>query len=134
MATVRSEIYVTASPDDAWDAVRDFGNPHRRLYPGVLTDVRLDGDTRTVTFANGLVVYERLVTVDDAARRLVYTSVRGRLAHHNGALEVFPHGDGSRVVWTIDLLPDEMADAVRGLVTLGVDAMRRTLGAPDASG
>jgi Polyketide cyclase / dehydrase and lipid transport len=128
MATVRSEIHVTASPDTAWDAVRDFAAPHRRLYPGVLTDSTLDGDTRTVTFANGLVVHERLVTVDDDARRLVYTSVRGRLTHHNGALEVFhDDGGGSRVVWTIDLLPDEMADAVRGLVALGVDAMRRAL-------
>ena len=47
----------TAGPDRAWAALRDVGNAHR-AFAGVLTDARLDGDRRVVTFANGVVAKE----------------------------------------------------------------------------
>ena len=40
-------------------------------------------DTRVVTFANGLVVHERIVDVDDDARRLAYTVLDGPFTHHH---------------------------------------------------
>lgn len=70
MASIRKEIPLAAHPDAVWAAVRDFGAVHRRVFPGVLTDAHLDGDARVVTFANGLVVRERLVAIDDDARRI----------------------------------------------------------------
>lgn len=129
MSTIRSEVPVSAPSAAVWDAVRDFGAAHRRLFPGVLTDVTLDGDrARVVTFANGLIVRELLVSVDDDARRLVYSSVGGRASHHNAALEVRDDAAGnSVVVWTTDLLPDELAQIVAGLVEAGSAAMKTTL-------
>jgi carbon monoxide dehydrogenase subunit G len=127
MATVRSEFVVSASPDDVWDVVRDVGNVHVRLVPGFVKDTRLDGDKRTVTFANGLTVTERIVTVDDGARRLAYAAVGGRTTHHNASIEVLPDAGGSRVVWTTDLLPDEMEPAIRALVEGGTRAMTQAL-------
>jgi hypothetical protein len=71
MATLRKEIPVAASAESVWHALRNFGQVHTRVAPGFLTDLRMEGGDRIVTFFNGLVARERLVTLDDAACRLV---------------------------------------------------------------
>ncbi|WP_374105480.1 SRPBCC family protein [Streptomyces sp. ISL-36] len=55
-------MLIDATPDQVWAAVRDFGEIHHRLAPGFVTDTRVDGGVRTVTFANGSVVRELIVT------------------------------------------------------------------------
>ena len=60
-------------PGKVWDAVRDVGAIHTRLAPDFVTDVKLEGDARIVTFANGMVAKELIVDCDDAARRLVWS-------------------------------------------------------------
>ena len=62
-------------------------------------------------FITGMVLRERLVTLDDERRRLVWSIVDGPYNHHNGAVEVFADEDGGcRLVWTADLLPDREAE------------------------
>ena len=134
MATIYKEIVISAPVHEAWDAIRDAGEVHRRLAPGILLDARLDGDARVVTFANGLIARELLVTIDDEARRFAYASVGGRATHHNASMQVFPHGEGTRFVWITDVLPDEIADSIRALVEQGSQIIKRTLeGASAAS-
>src|SRR5439155_19441423 len=100
MASIRKEILINAHAADVWAAVRDVGAVHQRLAEGFVVDTRLDGSARTVTFANGLVLGELIVDVDDEARRLVYAAVGGRATRHNGAMQVFADGEaGSRVGW-----------------------------------
>ena len=65
MASIHKEIIIDASPDHVWDALRDFGALHTRLVPGFVTDTKLDGDARIVTFSNGTVAREILVDCDD---------------------------------------------------------------------
>ena len=128
MASIRREIQVAARPEQVWDAVRDVGAIHQRLARGFVTDTRLDGDARLVTFANGMVVRELIVDVDDEARRCAWAAVGGRLTHHNASLQVFAHGgDGARVVWIADLLPNELAGYVTGMIEQGMAAMKQTL-------
>jgi hypothetical protein len=127
MATLHTEVLIDVPVDAVWDAVRDVGEVHRRLVPGLLRDARLDGDARIVTFANGLVVRELIVTVDDTARRFAYAAVGGRTRHHSSSVQLFPHGDGTRLVWITDLLPDELAGPVGELVEQGAAIMKRTL-------
>jgi hypothetical protein len=111
-----------------WDAIRDVGAVHRRLARGFVTDVRLEGDARIVTFANGMVVRESIISVDDAVRRIAYSASGGRATHHNASMQVFDAGDGrTRLVWITDLLPDDAADAIRGMVERGSAAIRATL-------
>jgi hypothetical protein len=129
MATLRKEIPVAVGVSPVWHALRDFGQVHTKVAPGFLTDLKMDNGDRVVTFFNGLVARERLVTLDDAACRLVYAVVEGRASHYNAVVQVFPEGDGSRVVWTIDLLPDELAPAVGGMMDEAAKAMRKTLAA-----
>ncbi len=127
MASIRKEILIGADPEAVWAAVRNVGEAHH-LFVGVLSDARLDGDARIVTFANGTVVRELIVDVDDRVRRFAYASVGGRVSHHNATIQVFgDEGGGSRVVWMTDFLPDELRDAIGTLVEQGSEAMRWTL-------
>ncbi len=86
-------------------------------------------EARVVTFGNGLVARELIVDVDDQVRRLVWAVVGSpRLTHHNASLQVFEEGAGrSRVVWIADLLPDEVAKDIRGLIEQGMSVMKQTL-------
>lgn len=129
MASIVREIPV-ASATAAWDALVDFGAVDRRVVPGFVTDCELDGGDRIVTFANGAQARERLVAVDHDRRRLVYAVVESGLGfvHHQASVEVVDGPDGARLVWTSDLLPDDLAPMVEGLMTAGAVAMERTLG------
>ena len=128
MATITRSVDVAPAPDKFWEAVRDWSHVHRRLCPGVLTDCKVEGEARTVTFANGLVAKELIVAVDDEARRLVWAVVGTQLlSHHNAGMQVVAEGEGSRIVWTADLLPHEAAQQVAGLMDLGCAAMKTTL-------
>jgi hypothetical protein len=127
MASIRREILVDADPKRVWDAVRDVGAPHTRLAPGFLVDTRMEEGARIVTFANGLVARELIVDVDDDARRLVWAVVGGRLTHHNASMQVFDQDGRSRVVWIADLLPNELAPTIAGLIEQGLATMKRTL-------
>lgn len=134
MTTIIKEILVEAHPDDVWAAVRDFGEVHKRLAPGFVTDCRLDGNARIVTFGNGMTVREPLVGIDERARRLAYSATGGRTTHYNASVQVFSEGkQRTRFVWTIDLLPDEMDGAIRAAVEQGAAIIKRTLEAQATS-
>ena len=128
MASIHKEIIVNAPAAHVWDAIRDVGAIHTRLARDFVLDTKLEGDSRLVSFAQGAVVRERIVDVDDRARRLAYSAVGGRFAHHHASFQVFPvDGTRSRIVWIADLLPDDVAGFVDGLMEQGCAAMARTL-------
>ena len=83
-----------------------------------------------MTFVNGTVLREPIVTLDDEARRLVWTHDGGRARHYNGALQVAELRDGTTsVVWTADFLPDDISDFMSQAIKAGMAAMQRTLDA-----
>ena len=128
MASIRREIEVAVAPAQAWDALRDVGRIHERLVRGFVTDCRLEGDTRVVTFGNGMTVRERIVDIDDAQRRVVWSVVGAPFTHHNASVQAFAEGaDRTRLVWIADLLPDALAAQVGAMVDQGMAAMKRTL-------
>ena len=127
MASIRREMMVEADPKEVWEAIRDVGAVHTRLAPGFVVDTRLEDGARVVTFANGLVARELIVDIDDETRRLVWAVVGGRPTHHNGSLQVFPEHVGCRVVWIADLLPNELAGIIAGLMDQGMSVMKKTL-------
>jgi hypothetical protein len=128
MACVRKAILIDTRPEDAWAALRDWGDVHRRLVPGFVVDARLDGDDRVVTFFNGAVVRELLVDLDDEARRLVWSVVEGPYTHHNASAQVFADGEGrTRFVWIADFLPHELAPHIDELMERGAGVLKATL-------
>jgi carbon monoxide dehydrogenase subunit G len=127
MASVRKELWTKASVEAVWAAIADVGALHTRLVPGFVTDTRLEGDVRTVTFANGLTVREPIVTIDGAARRLVWSSEGGVTTHYNASVHAFAEGAGTRVVWIADFLPNEAVDRIESAMTAGIGAMQGAL-------
>jgi hypothetical protein len=110
--------------------MRDYGAVHRRVAPGFVVDAQLEGMDRLVTFASGAIARERLVSLDDDRRRLVYKVVEGRLPfeHHQGSVEVIesgPQEPGSRIVWTTDFLPEELGAPLGVLMNEGAVAISR---------
>ncbi len=126
MATIRVERLIDASAEEVWDALRDWGAIHQRLVPGFVTDARLEGDDRIVTFFNGAEVREVLITCDEEERRLVWSVVDGPYSHHNGAAQVFAEGEGCRFVWTADLLPNEAAGPTGEMMEQGIEVLKKT--------
>lgn len=128
MASIRKEILIEDHPDNVWAAVRDFGAVHQRLAKGFVIDTRLDGDARIVTFANGLVVRELIIAIDDETRRFAYAAVGGLATHHNATMQVFADGEGhSRLVWITDMLPNDLAGPIGSLVEQGAKSIKLTL-------
>lgn len=129
MATLHKEVYIAVDHAAVWDAIRDIGALHTRLVPGFVVDTRLEaaGDARVVTFGNGMVAREPILSCDDVRRRLAWTAEGGRTTHYNAVMEVIPERAGSRVSWTSDLLPNEMAGPIGAMQEQGLAVMKKTL-------
>jgi hypothetical protein len=129
MTSIHKDIPIDAGPDDVWAAVRDFGAVHRRLAPGFVIDARLDGEARIVTFHNGTVARELMVDCDDARRRLVYAVISERVNHYNASVQVVADGEiRARMIWIVDVLPDDIAPHIAGQMDLAVLAVQKALG------
>ena len=81
-----------------------------------------------MTFANGVTVREPIVTLDDAAMRLVW-SAEGLPDHplQRRRCRSSPACDATRVVWIADFLPDAMADQIEAAMQAGAEAMQAAL-------
>lgn len=128
MATIIKEIEINRSKETVWDAIRDVGNIHQRLVVGFVTDCKLEGDWRTLTFANGMSLRELIVNVDDKICRHSWSARSEMLEHHNASVQVFSEGpEKCRVIWIADLMPNEVAVPMEGMIQQGLNAMKQTL-------
>jgi len=128
MTCIRKVIHIDASPALVWDALRDVGALHKRLVPGFVKDTHMEGNTRVVTFGNGMVAREEIVGIDDETRRVAWAIVGGQFRHYNGAARVTDdEAGGSWFVWTADLLPDELAEQVESMMAAGILVIKKTL-------
>ena len=128
MASVRREIVTKARIDDVWSAIRDVGALHTRLVPGFVIDTKLEGAERIVTFGNGMVVREPIVTIDEQEKRLVWSAEGGITNHYNASVQVSANDDGSsKVVWIADFLPDSAATTISSAIDTGMAVMKKTL-------
>jgi hypothetical protein len=127
MASIHVETQMDVAPEQAWEALRDWGAAHERLAPGFLTDSRVDGNDRVVTFFTGVTLTERILAVDDERRRLVWSIIDGPYSHHNGAAQVFDKDGSTLFAWTTDLLPEETAPRTREMMERGLEVIKATL-------
>ena len=128
MASIHHELLVEVACETAWAMLRKVGEPHT-LFAPVLLDSQLDGDTRTVRFANGMVVHERILDVDDSKRRVAYTVLDGPgMTYHHASMQVVEAGrDRCRFVWITDFLPPDIAGNIEPLITQGSTALKTNL-------
>lgn len=127
MVSLYREIPLEIDASRAWETLRDSRNL-ARVFAGVLTDVHVEGDLRTVTFTNGLVVQERVVGVDDARMRVAYTVCGTNFEQHAASMQIVAEsGGGCRLVWISDFLPDDRRAMVEPLMDAGCAAAARNL-------
>ena len=102
------------------------------LFSPVLVDGKLNGDTRQVRFANGMVVHERLLDIDDRQRRVAYTVLDGPgMSYHHASMQVVDAGPKRcQFVWITDFLPQEVGGNLVPLIEAGSNALKKNLEAP----
>ena len=130
MATVRKAVTIARSADEVWDAVSDAGELHTRVAPQVVANTTLEagGEVRIVTFGNGVVLKELIISNDPSARRLAWSAQSDQWQHHNASLQIFPLGDGRcEAVWMADVLPHAAGEIMEQFLTMGLDAMKSHL-------
>lgn len=128
MPSIHSQVLLDVGLDAAWDELRKVGDAHK-LFAPVLTDSRVHGDTRTVRFANGSVVHERVLDIDDERRRVSYaaTDVPGMTYHHS-SMQIADAGPGRCLfIWITDFLPAEVGPAITPLIEQGTRAVKQNL-------
>ena len=130
MATVRKAVTIARPADEVWDAVSDAGHLHTRVAPGVVATTTLEeeGAVRIVTFGNGVVLRELIISNDRSTRRLAWSAQSDQWHHHNASLQIFPLGDDRcEAVWTADVLPHAAGAIMEQFLTMGLDAMKSHL-------
>ncbi|AXE63237.1 hypothetical protein HPO_00460 [Hyphomonas polymorpha PS728] len=128
MASVHLDIGINAPADAVWSALASTGEAHKIFAP-VLSGCRLESaDVRIATFANGMVVKERIIDVDADRMRIAYAVIESAFVHHNASMQVVAADDGTcRFVWTADLLPHAAIDDVGPLMRAGALALKQNM-------
>ena len=128
MASIRKQLTVDVSAEKAWAALRIVGEAGK-LFAPVLTESRLDKDIRTVTFANGMVLREQMLDVDDETRRVAYTALDGPgMNYHHASMQIVDTGPGRcQFVWITDFLPAGIKDNLAPLIEQGSKALKTNL-------
>jgi hypothetical protein len=128
MASITEQVTLEVSADRAWAALRDVGRAHV-LFAPVLTDGSIDGDIRTVTFANGMVLQERILDVDEARRRVSYAALNAPgTEYHHASMQIIEDGNRRcRFVWITDAHPAAVIPAITPLIAQGTQAVKANL-------
>ena len=107
MATLIRDIRIAAPPGAVWALV---GDPGRLAEWWPIESCRMEGSTRWVGLATGLVFEEEILLVDSERRRLQYSIVNNPLIRdHLATVDVLTDGDGSTVLYETTCLPDVLA-------------------------
>jgi Polyketide cyclase / dehydrase and lipid transport len=135
MASIYRRLWIDASPPDVWEALADIGALHQRLVPGFVTSTELEPGARIVTFADGAVVRELIVGLDQENRRLAWSAAGGVSTHHNASAQVVDgENGGTDFTWITDVLPDEMAEPIGRRMDQGLAVIKKTMEARSARG
>jgi hypothetical protein len=119
MQTVAQSIEVSATPDDVWALVGDFGGDWHPSNARVSVTGTGIGQLRTIETLDGRQIVERLEAIDNVRRCFRYTNIAGMPAsHYSGMLDVKPNGSGSVIEWRVQFLANHQTDrAVKVLVS-----------------
>jgi carbon monoxide dehydrogenase subunit G len=115
VATLRETIHIDAPPAKVWAEVRE---PLGMLewMPGIDSG-EMKGNARHLKMGE-INVVEEIVTVDDDLRRFQYsiTEMPIPVEAHVSTIDVLPDGDGSLVIYGVDVKPDELAGMLGAVI------------------
>lgn len=126
MSKGRAEIELSNPPQAVWDVVGNFGDIGDWM-PGVESCL-VDGSDRILKMM-GMEITERLEWRDDDTRTITYRIVGGvPVINHRATISVLASGGGSRVVWDVDVDPDDMAGLMQSTYQQALEALKGYLG------
>ena len=124
MATLRETIHIDAPPEKVWDGVRD---PLALLdwFDG-LDGGEMVGTARKIKMGD-ISVTEEIVTVDDDLRRFQYsiTEMPIPVEFHLSTIDVLEDGDGTLIVYGVDVRPDMLKDILAPTVAGAAKGMKK---------
>lgn len=128
MASIRKDIVIDVGVEPAWAALRCVDAP-QALFAPVLSGAEMRGDVRTVHFADGGVVRERILDVDEGHRRIAYAVLDPQgMSYHHASMQLDIAGPGRCVfTWITDFLPAEAAIGLQPLIERGAAALKQNL-------
>lgn len=127
MASITKIIPAQAGAAAAWQKISDVGAVDKLV--AMITTCALDGDTRTCTLGDGQAIKERVISVDEALQRVVYTITEGPMPmeFHCASVQVVEQADRTEVVWTVDVKPDEIAAPMAEMMDGAAQSMSEAL-------
>jgi len=128
MGSIIKEFNVDSDVTKTWEKVSSVGDV-TELLAGMITECQLDGDKRRCTFADGMEVEEKIISVDHQAKRLSYTVTQGPMPidFHMASIQVSDSSDGTKLVWTVDITPQELVEPISGMMDMAISIMKTNL-------
>jgi hypothetical protein len=129
MASINLKTTLAVSADQLWAEVKDVGGVSGMLE--VIAESSLDGDQRSCTLADGGLLSETIMSVDDEHKRVAYTITESPfpIEAHAASMQVTDAGDGkSTFQWITDVLPDEMADGLGPMLAGEISNLEQRFG------
>ncbi len=128
MVAIHVQTPIRAPAQQVWQALAATGDAHL-AFAGVLTDCRLEReDLRVATFANGMVVKERIVSVEPQRMRIAYGVIESQFVHHSASMQIVARGENEcDFIWTADVLPHGAAASITSLMEQGAQALKTVM-------
>jgi hypothetical protein len=106
---MRETVHIDAAPEKVWAGIRE---PLALLdwFDGIDSG-EMVGNARKLKMGD-ITVTEEIVTVDDDLRRFQYaiTELPIPIEFHLATIDVLPEGDGTLLVYGVDVRPDGLKD------------------------
>jgi ligand-binding SRPBCC domain-containing protein len=124
MATIRETIHIDAPPDKVWAGVRDPLAVTK--FFDALDSCEMVGTARKIKMGD-ITIVEEIVTVDDDLRRFQYaiTEMPIPVEFHLSTIDVLEDGDGTLIVYGVDVRPDMLKDILAPTISGATAAMKK---------
>jgi hypothetical protein len=135
LQTVANAADVSASPDQVWALIGQFGGMWHPLIASIQLTGEGIGQLRTIETIDGKQIIERLEALDNSQKSYRYTNVSGIGAvDYTGTLVVKAKGSGSSVEWRVQYLANGQPDfivktIVSTLLKAGLEGLQKRFGA-----
>lgn len=129
MATIHLETELAVAPDQLWSTLRNVGAVSELL--NIVAESSIVGDKRSCTMADGAVLAETVLAVDDDHRRVAYTITDSPfpIEAHAASMQIFDAGNGrSTFRWITDIKPDALADGLSPMLIGAIAGMEEQYG------
>lgn len=124
MAEITKSFSTDVAPDKAWAIVGEIDGVAK--WSPMIAKSRSDGDQRFCEMQDGGSLVEKIISRDDGQRFYEYTITESPfpMTAHKASFRVEADGAGSRVTWSTNIEPDELAAEVEPMFEQSMEALK----------